>query len=1309
MKSTGACSTERPWPGLFSYTEADAGFFFGRTRELTQVSSSILANRTTVIFGPSGTGKTSLLQAGVFPGLREKAMLPITVRPLEFSRCANSLCTYVKSHLRANCLEEGIELDEERLPPLTSEADESLWEYLQRVEMWGASLELVEPVLVFDQFEEWMRLFAIDDPATHELADVIENYVPHAIESLPPSTAWGQVIASRNHPWRVVLCLREDCIGQLEDLSRRMPSVMRNRIPLRRMTRQQGHEVILGPGADIIHKEMAERLLDFAVTGGPPNSGSNLPSMQDNHPVEPAILSLICRELNERRITEGTPQITAPDMEEAGGQILHNFYKQCFSSFRSLTAQCFVEDYLIDPSITPGRTFATDAQAINSGVRPDEIEHLIGQRLLRRETRQSGTHLELSHDVLIQPVKESRDSRLEQLVREEAKRTARELKKLKRQRQAIAYIFAITVVALVISVLAVFAVIQRKEADRQRRLVELKLDLVLGAIDKLIYQIPDQLGKLPGSIPIISRILEENLDLMQRLLQFNPDSGSPRAQRNLAANHLKLGDRWLLIGDTKHAISAYGEAEKLLQTLDQQQQSARSQRDIAYLNERMGSALLRRGDIEDARQRYQTALSIDTALFSQHPDEVENLRSLAVDYQHLGDVAARVVDHPGALTFYTQFLLAAERLADRPGTPMDRRYLATSQDKLALVHGWLGNLQAARWHASNCVELTRSLANDVHDLPFRRDFVTALQRLGNLQKKMGDPGQALMTFREMEAVARQLPLDPANLDTRFNHALAMRQSADCLVDLNRVEEALAVYDETERVFRGAILGADPEDHTVYLQLAEIFGGRAWAHALRQELNPAIKDYLRCIDTLETIPEISRDKVVQNKLMAAHTRVAKLLDDLGDVPGRNTHWQAAGHLFRQQYGDTFPVEAWTPVTRGLLFHIIGESNTTIIADLREDEADKHKAVQASRTRESLRAWNMTCASLATALADAGQLQEAAQIYAQMLATASDYLKNNDDAVIRGDLAYSYLKQGELLKRAGDRNGALQALTSAHALFKKVAAGQSRQFNIVYGLATIQRALADECLHHAASGDNLPKRLELAETCLGYASELIGLDGALLKTGKAPGISGMTILQDAERIARLCSLIQNREEAAKSWKHVGDLSLTLWGDESTVPARALLLQYASTAADGMCAAGQPDQAVSLIESVSQRIEKTISGPADFAGHQHLASALGNLCWLQLLAGNGQAAMTTGSRAVALIPNERPNPARLNLAHAYLLSGSFDHAKGLHEKYSGTVFEDGRHWNSEVRNDFRLLREAGFDHPDFKKIEAMLKDMD
>ena len=85
---------------------------------------------------------------------------------------------------------------------------------------------------------------------------------------------------------------------------------------------------------------------------------------------------------------------------------------------------------------------------------------------------------------------------------------------------------------------------------------------------------------------------------------------------------------------------------------------------------------------------------------------------------------------------------------------------------------------------------------------------------------------------------------------------------------------------------------------------------------------------------------------------------------------------------------------------------------------------------------------------------------------------------------------------------------------------------------------------------------------------------------------------------------------------------------------------------------------------------------------------------------------AALPTAEKAIALLKDDRACPARMNLAHAYLFNGEFDKAKAIYEKYLGSAFEDGRKWNDELRSDFKLLREAGRDHPDMKRIEALLE---
>jgi predicted GTPase len=72
--------TENPWPGLASFEESAHAFFFGRNEETSKLLRHVLDTPVTVLYGRSGLGKTSLLQAGLFPLLRERHLLPVYVR-----------------------------------------------------------------------------------------------------------------------------------------------------------------------------------------------------------------------------------------------------------------------------------------------------------------------------------------------------------------------------------------------------------------------------------------------------------------------------------------------------------------------------------------------------------------------------------------------------------------------------------------------------------------------------------------------------------------------------------------------------------------------------------------------------------------------------------------------------------------------------------------------------------------------------------------------------------------------------------------------------------------------------------------------------------------------------------------------------------------------------------------------------------------------------------------------------------------------------------------------------------------------------
>ena len=67
--------TKNPYKGLRAFQQADAADFFGRTamieRVFSRLQEPVVENNFLAVIGPSGSGKSSLVKAGVLPGLRQ--------------------------------------------------------------------------------------------------------------------------------------------------------------------------------------------------------------------------------------------------------------------------------------------------------------------------------------------------------------------------------------------------------------------------------------------------------------------------------------------------------------------------------------------------------------------------------------------------------------------------------------------------------------------------------------------------------------------------------------------------------------------------------------------------------------------------------------------------------------------------------------------------------------------------------------------------------------------------------------------------------------------------------------------------------------------------------------------------------------------------------------------------------------------------------------------------------------------------------------------------------------------------------------
>jgi hypothetical protein len=403
-----AVDSANPWLGLASFTEETRGFFHGRDEEVAELGRRVQRKLLTILFGQSGLGKTSILRAGIVPRLRPEGYCPVYVR-LDYGRESPPPSEQIKQAIFRATREAG-----QWAQTGVAQAGESLWEFLHHRDdvLKDRRGRTLIPLLIFDQFEEIFTLAQGDDfgrqraaQFLEDLADLVENRPPRALEArLEADEAGLERFDFTRADYRLLIALREDYLAHLEGLKGQMPSVTQNRMRLARMSGAQALAAVRRPGRELVNEEVAAAIVRF-VAGG---------AELERAEVEPSLLSLVCRELNEARRARGHHVISADLLAGSRETILTEFYERTLAD-QPPGVRAFLEDELLTDSgfresIAEERVKKGLAAA---GAAPDALAQLIDRRLLRVEERLDVRRVELTHDVLCGVVVASRDVRRE--------------------------------------------------------------------------------------------------------------------------------------------------------------------------------------------------------------------------------------------------------------------------------------------------------------------------------------------------------------------------------------------------------------------------------------------------------------------------------------------------------------------------------------------------------------------------------------------------------------------------------------------------------------------------------------------------------------------------------------------------------------------------------------------------------------------------------------------------------------------------------------------------------------------------------
>lgn len=408
-------STEYRYPGIQPFSGRQKDLFFGRDDDRERLQSLILVEKLTVLFGKSGHGKSSLLNAGIAPALEnekrrgKRQYIPVFIRFHSYvGNEQYNWFDWFSFHL-AQQAPPAAEAGLYKLP-------RTLWGEIKRRQTHDNQTF----VLLFDQFEE-LFTYPPEQIAAfkQQLADLLYADIPEYLEEIeeilpPEEAAW----LNRKLDAHALFSIRADRLSELDQLKDALPAILNKRYELRAMTREQAREALEKPAAlsavaGVVFKSPTFQWQAPALEKVLAELSRDKQGRETG--IEAFQLQILAQNVENRVIRgevpdrdgDGRPDVAVSDLP--GMERLYEaFYEDALEKLPApdrKKARRLLEQGLI---------FEQDNQRINLhekliqrdyGAGESLIQQLIDLRLLRAEPSTSGGHnIELSHDSFVFPI-----------------------------------------------------------------------------------------------------------------------------------------------------------------------------------------------------------------------------------------------------------------------------------------------------------------------------------------------------------------------------------------------------------------------------------------------------------------------------------------------------------------------------------------------------------------------------------------------------------------------------------------------------------------------------------------------------------------------------------------------------------------------------------------------------------------------------------------------------------------------------------------------------------------------------------------
>jgi tetratricopeptide (TPR) repeat protein len=383
---------QRPYVGLRSYRSDEHGLFFGRTRESLDIARIWRANRLTILYGPSGVGKTSLLQAGIIPTLDPDRWRIWPVGRIHPGLGLVPTIGPVKNPYTFALLSSWAP-DESPRSLASMTILEFLRKYGKHSDRYG---DPAPTLLAIDQVEELFNA----EPQQHRL---LQPFIDELAEAL------------RGHQeLRLLVSLREEHLASVLPYAHLLAGQSRARMRLLPFGREAALEAIRRPldGTDRSYEPgAAEELVTDLQTIRFTNAlGEQSTIVVDS--IEPVQIQVVCSELWDSLPADSLIITSAQVREHADiDRFLSNFCGRALSAVAKEheISAARIRAWLQQTFITELGTRGTAYEGMDqtAGMPNAVVWSLEDRHILKAEVRSGSRWYELQHDRLIEPLRQA--------------------------------------------------------------------------------------------------------------------------------------------------------------------------------------------------------------------------------------------------------------------------------------------------------------------------------------------------------------------------------------------------------------------------------------------------------------------------------------------------------------------------------------------------------------------------------------------------------------------------------------------------------------------------------------------------------------------------------------------------------------------------------------------------------------------------------------------------------------------------------------------------------------------------------------